>query len=150
MSVRLRLQRRGSKKNPFYRVVAADGRAPRDGRYIEQLGVFHPLVESATVLNLDLERVDYWLGTGAKASDRVQALIRYARSGDVITIQEYEAQRREANKLQRENALKGVAVPAPAPKKEEESAEAASEDAAAEEAAPADDAPAEEEAASEE
>lgn len=141
MSVRLRLQRHGSKKNPFYRVVAADGRAPRDGRYIEQLGVFHPLVETAKVLNLDLERVDYWLGTGAKASDRVDALIRYARSGDVQTIQEYEAERREAKKAQRAAALKGVAVPAPAPApaKAEESAPAADADASADADAAADE-----------
>jgi len=135
MSVRLRLQRHGSKKNPFYRVVAADGRAPRDGRYIEQLGVFHPLVETAKVLNLDLERVDYWLSTGAKPSDRVEALIRYARSGDVQTIQEYEQERREAKKAQRAAALKGVAVPAPAPAKAE--------------AAPAEEAPAADAAADE-
>lgn len=132
MSVRLRLQRHGSKKNPFYRVVAADGRAPRDGRYIEQLGVFHPLVETAKVLNLDLERVDYWLNTGAKPSDRVAALIRYARSGDIQTIQEYEQERREAKKAQRAAALKGVAVPAPAaPAKAEESAPEAAEEAPA-------------------
>lgn len=140
MSVRLRLQRRGSKKSPFYRVVAADRRAPRDGRYIEQLGVFHPLVESDKVLNLDLERVDYWLSTGAKPSDRVASLIRYARSGEVKTITEYEADQREANKLQRESALKGVAVPQPTPVKAEEEASAKDADAPAEEAESTDEA----------
>lgn len=143
MSVRLRLQRRGSKKSPFYRVVAADRRAPRDGRYIEQLGVFHPLVkvDDKRVLNLDLERVDYWLSTGAKPSDRVASLIRYARSGDVQTIKEYEADQREANKLQRESALKGVATPTPTPVKAEEAApaeEAPAEEAKADDAAEAD------------
>ncbi len=138
MSVRLRLQRHGSKKNPFYRVVASDQRAPRDGRYIEQLGVFHPLIQEASVLNLDLERVDYWLGTGAIASERVSKLIEKARSGNVQTIQEYENARRAHNKSQREAALKGVAViPAPKPKAEEKPAEAPAEAA---EAAPETDA----------
>lgn len=147
MSVRLRLQRRGSKKSPFYRVVAADRRAPRDGRYIEQLGVFHPLVETDKVLNLDLDRVDYWLSTGAKPSDRVASLIRYARSGEVQTIKEYEAAQSEANRLQRESALKGVATPTPTPVKAEEEAPAKEEEAPAEEAKDAAaeaDAPAEE------
>lgn len=144
MSVRLRLQRHGSKKSPFYRVVAADSRSPRDGKYIEQLGVYHPLVEAPIVLNLDLERVDHWLGVGAQPSDTVKTLIRTAREGNIRGIQQYEAERRELNKKQREAALKGVAMPAPAPapKVEAEAAPAPAEEAA-EAAAPAEDAPAE-------
>lgn len=126
MSVRLRLQRHGSKKSPFYRVVAADGRARRDGKYIEQLGVYNPLVESPIVLNLDLERVDEWIKVGAQPSETVATLIKRARAGEFRTIKQYESERRAAKKAQREDALKGVAAPvaAPAPK-----AEAATEEA---------------------
>lgn len=119
MSVRLRLQRHGSKKAPFYRVVAADGRSPRDGKYIELLGVFNPLVDGTPVLNLNLERVDHWVSVGAQATDTVAALIKRARTGEVRSIQQYEAERRDAKKQQREAALKGVSVVgAPAPKAE--------------------------------
>lgn len=119
MSVRLRLQRHGSKKAPFYRVVAADGRSPRDGKYIELLGVFNPLVDGKIVLNLNLERVDHWLSVGARPTDTVETLIKRARAGEVRSVQQFEAERREAKKAQREAALKGIAVvAAPAPKAE--------------------------------
>ena len=79
MAVRIRLARHGRKKRPFYRVVAADSRMPRDGRYIERLGHYDPMAEPAEI-NLDLERVDYWLGVGASPSDTVAGLIDKARS----------------------------------------------------------------------
>ena len=77
--VRLRLTRMGRKKRPFYRIVAADSRSPRDGRNLEVLGHYNPLVEEDG-LTLNLERVDYWLGVGASPSDTVQGLIAKARS----------------------------------------------------------------------
>lgn len=126
MSVRLRLQRHGSKKSPFYRVVAADGRSSRDGKYIEQLGVYNPLYEAPIVLNLDLERVDYWLSVGGVPSDTVDMLIKRARAGEFRTIQQLESDRRDLKKKQREDALKGVAVVVETPVKAvatEESAE---------------------------
>ena len=76
--VRIRLARRGAKKRPFYRVVAADSRAPRDGRFIEQLGYYDPMKDPHEI-KLNLERVDYWLGTGAQPSDTVNHLIARAR-----------------------------------------------------------------------
>ena len=79
MAVRIRLARHGRKKRPFYRVVAADSRMPRDGRYIERLGHYDPMAEPAEI-KLDLERVDYWLGVGASPSDTVAGLIDKARS----------------------------------------------------------------------
>ena len=79
MAVRIRLARHGRKKRPFYRVVAADSRMPRDGRYIERLGHYDPMAEPAEI-NLDLERVDYWLGVGASPSDTVAGLIDKARN----------------------------------------------------------------------
>jgi small subunit ribosomal protein S16 len=77
--VRLRLTRMGRKKRPFYRIVAADSRSPRDGRNLEVLGHYNPLVEEDG-LTLKLDRVDYWLGVGASPSDTVQGLIDRARA----------------------------------------------------------------------
>ncbi|MBF0260837.1 MAG: 30S ribosomal protein S16 [Magnetococcales bacterium] len=75
MAVRIRMQRRGSKKRPFYAVVAADARMPRDGRFLEKLGVFNPLLENDRV-SLDMERVNHWLSVGAVPSDTVDRLIK--------------------------------------------------------------------------
>jgi small subunit ribosomal protein S16 len=77
--VRLRLTRMGRKKRPFYRIVAADSRAPRDGRNIEILGYYNPMTEPAEV-RIDLDRVDYWLGVGASPSETVGQLIGRARA----------------------------------------------------------------------
>lgn len=77
--VTIRLSRGGAKKRPFYHVVAADSRAPRDGRYIERLGFFNPLARgSEERLRLDSERIDYWKSHGAQPSDRVANLIKQA------------------------------------------------------------------------
>jgi small subunit ribosomal protein S16 len=80
MAVRIRLARHGRKKRPFYRIVAADGRAPRDGRYIERLGHFDPMSEPNELV-VDLERVDYWIGVGASPSETAAKLIEKARAG---------------------------------------------------------------------
>lgn len=77
--VRIRLTRLGAKKKPFYRVIASDQRAKRDGRCIEQLGYYDPM-KNPFDLKIDLDRVDYWLGQGAQPSDTVQRLIERARS----------------------------------------------------------------------
>ncbi len=75
----LRLSRGGAKKRPFYHIVATDARMPRDGRYIERLGFFNPVAKGQEVtLRVDLERVDYWVGTGAQMSDRVKQLVKSA------------------------------------------------------------------------
>ena len=78
--VRLRLTRLGRKKRPFYRVVAIDKRSPRDGRHLEILGFYDPMKKPAEI-NINLERVDYWLGVGASPSDTVGHLIKRAREG---------------------------------------------------------------------
>ncbi len=75
----IRLSRGGSKKRPFYRVVAADQRMSRDGRFIEQIGTFDPRVEKGSI-NLQLERVEHWLRVGARPSDTVKGLIRKFRA----------------------------------------------------------------------
>lgn len=76
MSVRIRLSRGGSKKHPFYRVVAADQRAPRDGRFIERLGSYNPLLpqDHQDRLVLDVEKVKSWLAKGAQPTERLQKL----------------------------------------------------------------------------
>lgn len=77
MSVVIRLARAGTKKRPFYHIVVADSRFPRDGRFIERLGFFNPLLpkDSETRLRLDLEKVKAWLAKGAQPSDRVMRFL---------------------------------------------------------------------------
>lgn len=78
MAVKIRLARHGAKKAPFYRVVIADSRAPRDGDYIEQVGRYNPCVDPIMV-DLDLEKVDKWISQGAQPTDTVVRLIETAR-----------------------------------------------------------------------
>ena len=76
----IRMARGGSKKRPFYRIVAADKRMPRDGRFIERLGFFNPVASGNDErLRLDLERVDHWIKNGAQLSDRVHSLVKELR-----------------------------------------------------------------------
>jgi len=76
----IRLARGGAKKRPFYRVVVADQRTPRDGRFIERLGFFNPIaIKNEEKIRIDLERADYWLGQGAQPSTRVKTLIKTLR-----------------------------------------------------------------------
>ena len=74
MATRIRLRRMGAKKAPFYRIVVADSRYPRDGRFIEQIGYYDPTKEPS-VINVDQERAKYWVGTGAQPSETVKALL---------------------------------------------------------------------------
>lgn len=80
MAMKLRLARGGSKKRPFYRIVAADSRMPRDGRYIEKLGIYNPLLpkDSEERVKMDLERVQHWLDQGALPTDRVSRMLEAA------------------------------------------------------------------------
>ena len=79
MAVKIRLARHGAKKRPFYRVVVADGRMPRDGRYIELVGRYNP-VSDPKLIDIDLERVDAWIAQGAQPTNAVSHLIDIARS----------------------------------------------------------------------
>ena len=79
MAVKIRLARHGAKKRPFYRVVVADGRMPRDGRYIELVGRYNP-VANPKVIDIDLEKVDAWIAKGAQPTNAVAHLIDIARS----------------------------------------------------------------------
>ena len=75
MSVKIRLTRKGTKKKPFYRIVAADIECPRDGRFLEVLGTYNPMTEPATV-ELKEERIQYWLGEGAQPSTTVKSILK--------------------------------------------------------------------------
>ena len=79
MSTKIRMARAGAKKRPYYHIVVADSRAPRDGRFIERVGFFNPVARGAEErLRVDLERATYWQGQGAQVSDRVSALLKEA------------------------------------------------------------------------
>ena len=80
MAVKIRLARHGAKKRPFYRVVVADGRMPRDGRYIELVGRYNPLT-NPKIIDIDLEKVDAWIVKGAQPTSAVSHLIDIVRSG---------------------------------------------------------------------
>lgn len=75
--VKIRLQRQGKKKAPFYHIVVADSRSPRDGKIIEQLGTYDPMTEPATI-KLDKEKVEKWIKNGAKPTETVKMLIEKA------------------------------------------------------------------------
>ena len=76
MPVKIRLQRHGRKKRPFYHIVIADSRAPRDGRFIEKVGTYNPMTKPATI-DLDREKAFEWLMKGAQPSDTVRAILRF-------------------------------------------------------------------------
>lgn len=74
MAVKIRLRRMGAHKKPFYRIVVADSRSPRDGRCIEEIGYFNPMVNPVDV-KLDMEKVEKWIANGAQPTDRVKSII---------------------------------------------------------------------------
>jgi small subunit ribosomal protein S16 len=80
MAMKIRLARGGSKKRPFYRIVAADSRMPRDGRFIEKLGTYNPLLpkDSEERVKMNMERINYWLGQGAQPTDRIARMLEAA------------------------------------------------------------------------
>jgi small subunit ribosomal protein S16 len=77
MPTKIRLQRKGKKGQPFYHIVIADGRAPRDGKFIERIGTYNPLTKPADI-NMDFDRALYWLQTGAQPTDTVRAIFAYS------------------------------------------------------------------------
>ena len=80
MAMKIRLSRAGSKKRPFYRIVAADSRMPRDGRFIEKLGTYNPLLpkDGEDRVKMDMERVQHWLDQGAQPTDRIARMLEAA------------------------------------------------------------------------
>ena len=80
MAMKIRLARGGTKKRPFYRIVATDSRMPRDGRFIEKLGIYNPLLakDSEDRIRMDLDRIKHWLDLGAQPTDRVSRFLEAA------------------------------------------------------------------------
>ena len=97
LAVKIRLARHGAKKRPYYRVVVADGRMPRDGRYIEEVGRYNPLT-NPKVIEINLEKVDEWISKGAQPTNAVSHLIDVARSGEVITEKKAKMSKKAAAK----------------------------------------------------
>ncbi len=150
MSLKIRLARGGAKKRPFYRIVVADSRSPRDGRFIEKLGTFNPLLpkDHAERVVLDIEAAKGWLAKGATPTDRVLRFLdaagvmtRPARNNPNKGKPHQKALERIELKRQAEEEAKAAAE-APAPAEEAPAEEAPAEEAAAE--APAEEAAAEE------
>ena len=77
--VKIRLKRQGAKKAPYYRIVVADSRAPRDGRNIEEIGTYDPLADPIAI-KIDMERAKYWLANGAQPTDTVRGLLKKAEA----------------------------------------------------------------------
>jgi small subunit ribosomal protein S16 len=132
--MKIRLARGGSKKRPFYRIVAADSRMPRDGRFIEKLGTYNPLLpkDSEERVKMDIEKIQEWIAKGAQPTDRV------ARMLEAAGVRE---------KTERNNPNKGTPGKKAQDRVEEKAAKATAAAEAA--AAPAEEAPAEEAAADE-
>jgi small subunit ribosomal protein S16 len=139
MSLKIRLSRGGAKKRPFYRIVVADSRSPRDGRYIERIGVYNPMLkrEDPNRIQFDEERVRHWMSHGATPSDRVA---RFLGAADIIPV----PVRREQTKKDKPRAKTLERL------KEQEEAKQAAHEATAAAAAVEVEAPAVEEAPTEE
>ena len=156
MAMKIRLARGGSKKRPFYRIVAADSRMPRDGRYIEKLGTYNPLLpkDSEERVKIDLERVQYWMGEGAKPTDRISRMLEAAgvlekkeRNNPIKGKPSKKTLERIEEKA--EKMAEAKAAPAEEAATEEAPAQEAPTEEVATEEAPAQEAPTEEAAAEE-
>ena len=166
MSLKIRLARAGAKKRPFYRIVVAEASSPRDGRFIERIGTYNPMVpkDHPERIRLNTERATHWLSVGAQPTDRV---VRFLADAELVPARKVPIQtkkgqpkaktlERQAEREEKEKAKAAAAEEAPAaeaapeeavteaaPAEEAPAAEAAPEEAVAE-AAPAEEAPAEE------
>jgi small subunit ribosomal protein S16 len=153
MALKIRMSRGGAKKRPYYRIVVADSRMPRDGRFIERVGIYNPLLpkDNTERLQLELDRIMHWLEKGAKPSDRVARFLdeagmwkRTERNNPQKAVPGVKAQERLAAKQEADEAAKEAEKAAEeAPAEEAPAEEAPAEEAPAEEA-PAEEAPAEE------
>ncbi|MEQ8601771.1 MAG: 30S ribosomal protein S16 [Marivibrio sp.] len=134
MSLKIRMARGGAKKRPFYRIVVADSRMPRDGRYIEKIGFHNPMVapDNDERVKIDVERAKHWLSVGAQPSPRVHRFLAEAGVLDKPVI--HEQTKKDKPKAKAQERLR----------EQEEARKAAEEAAKAEAEAPAEEAPAEE------
>jgi small subunit ribosomal protein S16 len=143
MALKIRLSRGGAKKRPYYRIVVADSRKPRDGRFIERIGTYNPMLEKSdpSRVVIDIERAKHWLSHGATPSDRVA---RFLGSAEVIPMPpQRDNPKKSQPKAKAQERLKEAEEAAKAAAEAPVEEEAPAEEAAAEEA-PAEEAPAEE------
>lgn len=113
MAVKIRLARHGSKKRPYYRVVVANSRSPRDGRLIEEVGRYNPLTTPKTI-DLDIEKIKEWQGKGAQVTDAVAALIRAAEEGPKAPAEAKKSKKQLAKEAEAAEAAKAAAAEAEA------------------------------------
>ncbi|WP_128892858.1 30S ribosomal protein S16 [Erythrobacter sp. HKB08] len=157
MAVAIRLSRGGAKKRPYYRIVVSDTRSPRDGKYLEQIGTYNPMLpkDSEDRVKLNEDRARHWLSVGAKPSDRVHRFLDAAgilerapknnpKKGEPGEAAKERAEEKAAKAAEAEEAAKAAEEEANAPAEEETAAEEAPAEEAAAEEAPAEEAAAEE------
>ena len=152
MALKIRLTRRGAKKRPFYRIVVADSRSPRDGRFIERLGHYNPMVpkDHPERIVLKEERIRHWMGVGAKPSDRVARFLGQAGIMEVPAVPEQTKKNQPRPKtVERMKVAEEAAAAAKEPAAEEKPAEETPAEEPAAKEKPAEEAPAEEPAAEE-
>ena len=127
MAIKIRLARAGTKKRPFYRIVAADSRMPRDGRFIEKLGTYNPLLpkDSEDRVRMDVERVQHWLAQGAQPTERVTRMLEAAglREKQPRNNPTKAQPGKKAQERAEERAAKAAEAAAPAEEPAEEPAE---------------------------
>jgi len=149
----IRLSRSGNKNRPYYNVVVADSKMPRDGRFIERVGFYNPMAnEGSETLRLETDRIEYWQGHGALLSDTMTRIVKLHTKGPdgLVAMKKKDAAKAESKKAKKEaerlakaEAAVAEAAPAEAAPAEAAPAEAAPAEAAPAEAAPAEAAPAE-------
>lgn len=133
MAMKIRLARGGSKKRPFYRIVAADSRMPRDGRFIEKLGTYNPLLpkDSEERVKMDIDRIKHWLGEGAQPTDRISRMLEAAGVLEKKTRNNPDkgkpGEKAQARVQEKADKAAAAAEAAAAPKEEPAAAEEASE-----------------------
>ena len=151
MALKIRLSRGGSKKRPFYRIVVAEASAPRDGRYVERVGHYNPMVakDSDQRLVVNGERITHWLGLGAQPTERVQKLLSTVSLAEPVKLREQPKKSAPGKKRAEREAEAAEAAAAAAEAAEAEAAAAAEAEAAPAEEASAEEAPAEEASAEE-
>ena len=150
MALKIRLSRGGSKKRPFYRIVVAEASAPRDGRYVERVGHYNPMVakDNDQRLVVNAERITHWLGLGARPTERVQKLLSTVSLTEPVKMREQPKKAAPGKKRAEREAEAAEAAAAAAAEAAEAEAAAAAEAAEAA-AAPAEEAPAESDAPAE-
>ena len=140
MALKIRLARGGAKKRPFYRIVVAEASSPRDGRYVERVGTYNPMVpkEHEHRMTLNSERITFWLGKGAKPTERVHKMLAAAGLAKPIVIRDQPKKSAPGKKRAEREAEAAEAIAAAEEPAEEGAAGAPAEEASpVEEAAPA-------------